>query len=201
MIGRPLTVRPADNPFASRRIDALAYRFSHGGVEETLDRLSRHGGRGCIVGPHGSGKTSLLEHLAERLEGRLVWVRLDTGRSNPLKTVRASLPGRLDQRHTILLDGAEQLGPLAWLRFHRRARHARTIVVTSHRPGRLPTIHECTTDPGLLTELVGELAPAAVETVDLAELFERHDGNVRLCLRELYDRWAGRGTHHRNDRR
>ena len=52
----------------------------------------------------------------------------------------------------------------------------------------------CRTDHELLRDLVSELAPAAAPSLDLAHLFRRHDGNIRLCLRELYDVYAGRVT-------
>jgi hypothetical protein len=73
-------------------------------------------------------------------------------------------------------------------------RRAGLLVATLHRPRLLPTLIECRTDLGLLRELVAELAPADAPLLEprLDELFERHRGNIRLCLRELYDVYAGR---------
>lgn len=184
--------RPADNPFASRKIDQLDFRLRGTDWDGILGHLDLEGGRGAIVGPHGSGKTTFLEQLAGRLAGEIVWVRLNTITANPGKTAQASLPADVDHHHAILIDGAEQLGPWSWWRFHRRVDKAGTIVITSHNPDRLPMLFQCTTDPGLLVDLVQELAPDAIDTVDLDELFQRHDGNIRLCFRELYDLWAGR---------
>jgi hypothetical protein len=50
------------------------------------------------------------------------------------------------------------------------------------------------TDPALLRELVAELAPGEVDRmgIDLDGLFRRHRGDVRSCLRALYDLYAGR---------
>jgi len=193
--------RPADNPFASRRIDRLGYLFRGSDADALVEKLHRQGGRGAIIGPHGSGKTTLLEHLVDRLAGTSVRIRLNTQTPAPARTARAQLPIDLGRRHTILIDGAEQLGPWSWWRLGHRLRDAGIVVITSHRPGRLPTLHRCTTDPALLTELVGELAPDVVDAVDLDALFKRHDGNIRLCLRELYDHSAGRGAHRARDRR
>ena len=70
-----------------------------------------------------------------------------------------------------------------------RTRRAGGLVITSHRPGLLPTLFECETSPELLAGIVGELAGSEVEA---GELWARHRGNVRDALRELYDQWAGR---------
>lgn len=183
--------RPADNPFASRRIDGLSYRFHDSGIDELIATIAAAGGRGAVIGPHGSGKTTLLEELAQQLGGEIVRIRLNADTSNPAASVREHLPVAVDHRHSILFDGAERLGSWSWWRIHRRIRSAGSIVITSHRSGRLPTIYECRTDPELLIELVGELAPDGVDA-DLEELYRRYGGNIRLCLRELYDVWARR---------
>lgn len=188
-----MTGRPADNPFASRRIDRLEFRFHGDDVQSIAERLRLTGGRGSVIGPHGSGKTTLLEHLAGRLDGRPVWVRLNAQTTRPVESAVSRLPRPITKEHAVLIDGAEQLGPWSWWRLRRRIRNARTIIITSHSPGRLPTLHECTTSPQLLTELVGELAPEMTGPTDLDELFRRHNGNIRLCFRELYDVWARRG--------
>ena len=185
-------MRPADNPFAGHRVDSLTYRFHGSGVDDLLDALTRYRGRGAVIGPHGSGKTTLLDTLAPRLGGGVVRVRLASGTDRPIDHVLHGLPTAVGPAHTVLLDGAEQLGPWAWRRFRRATEAAGTLVVTSHRPGRLATIHECRTSPALLAEQVRELDPATADTVDLGDLFHRHRGNLRLCFRELYDLHAGR---------
>ena len=78
----------------------------------------------------------------------------------------------------------------------RATRHARSLVATLHQPGRLPTLIECETNSRLLHDLVEELAPTNVIALEpnLEELFLRHNGNIRLCLRELYDVFAGRSA-------
>jgi hypothetical protein len=97
-------------------------------------------------------------------------------------------------RHTVLVDGSEQLGAFGWRRLLHATRRARYLIVTLHRPGRLPTLIECRTDAGLLRDLVSELAPRECNEIEfsLDGLFHRNNGNLRLCLRELYDVYAGR---------
>ena len=85
---------------------------------------------------------------------------------------------------------------LGWRRFLLATIRAGRLVATLHRPGRLPTLFECTTDAHLLGSLVRYLAPddAVILEPHLAGLLRRHDGNIRHCFRELYDLYAGRPT-------
>lgn len=91
------------------------------------------------------------------------------------------------EKTVILLDGAEQLGFLAWQRF--RLQHKGRLIITTHQPGRLPTALTTVTTPELLANIIKKLAPSAElgENV-VAVLFERHSGNIRDAIRELYDR-------------
>jgi hypothetical protein len=187
-------MRARDNPFRSERVLSLRYRLG-GSWHELLARFEREGRRAAIVGPHGSGKTTLMEDLAPRLREAgftLRPLRLDT------ETPRFE-PGFLDRffasivpGDVILFDGAEQLGAVAWHRFERQSRAAAGLLVTTHRPGRLPTLIETSTTPELLETLVAQiLGEAASELRPLMPgLFDRHRGNLRDVLRELYDRFA-----------
>jgi hypothetical protein len=98
----------------------------------------------------------------------------------------------LGPRDCILLDGAEQLGFLAWRRFLRCAQLAGGLIVTVHRPGRLPTWVRCETTIELLDELVAQLLGSIDDSVRSVNrhLFEKYQGNLRLVLREWYDLYA-----------
>ena len=186
--------RPADNPFASHRIEGLAFRATGLELATLCRRLEDLQGRAAIVGPKGSGKTTLLEELADGLPGKPVRVRIEASSRRPWRSVRAQLSKAVTPNHVVLVDGAEQLGPLGWRLLLRATRHARTFVATLHRPGRLPTLIECRTGPALLRTLVEELAPSNATALapSLEGLFQRHGGDIRLCFRELYDVYAGR---------
>jgi len=186
--------RPADNPFASHRVEGLAYRGRGIGPGGLLRRLEETGPRSAIVGPKGSGKSTLLEELASALPGDPILVRIIGSCRHPWLTVRSQLPRPVTPNHLVLIDGAEQLGPIGWRLLLCATRRARTFVATLHRPGRLPILIECTPDLELLRVLVVELTPADAPTLmpDLEELFLRHCGNIRSCFRELYDLYAGR---------
>lgn len=188
--------RPADNPFASHRVEGLAYRDNRITLTALRQRLEVIGGRAAIVGPKGSGKTTLLEELASALPGEQVLVRIEGGSRRPWRAARTQIPTRVTPIHGVLVDGAEQLGLVGWRLLLRATRSARCFIATLHRPGRLPTLVTCSPNHELLVELVTELTPADAPTLQpgLADLFRRHGGNIRSCLRELYDVYAGRAT-------
>ena len=77
----------------------------------------------AIVGASGSGKTTLLEDLEPRLRERgfgTQLLRLNVEQSRfPPGLVRI-LSARLTANDVVLLDGAEQMNPLAWRWFQWR---------------------------------------------------------------------------------
>lgn len=186
-------LRARDNPFAVERVLQLRYRFHDDDWPSLLSRLHSLNDRAAIVGPHGSGKTTLLEELGERLSAQGFRAhRLflnEQCRTLPAEFVRIARGG-FGPKDIILFDGCEQLGPFAWQWFRWQTRRADGLVITTHRPGRLPTLLTCESTPALLSELVGQLLDQSDTMTDenLQRLFERHRGNLRDAIRELYDR-------------
>jgi hypothetical protein len=191
---KPMSTLPArENPFATDRVLTIRYRLSRDGWSEMLGKLARLDHRAAIVGPEGSGKTTLLEDLAAPLERqgfRVRWLRLSRESPRFDRAFWASV----EPRDVILFDGAEQLGRWGWRRFRFRARRAAGLVVTSHRPGMLPTLIACRATPELLRDIVSGLYPTRSAEFNslLDALYAKHDGNIRLVLRELYDLAAER---------
>lgn len=195
-------MKARDNPFRASRVltDIRFIRPDHlddagDGVTATslLPRLAALGHRAAIVGPHGLGKTTLLEDLGDRLGGRgfrVVHLRLDT-LDRRLPHGWWARARRLEARDVVCLDGAEQLGWLGWIRLRWSVRRAGGLLITSHRDGRLPTLIACTTSVDLLQGIIERLVPRPVAgTPSAAELFARHGGNLRSALRDLYDVYA-----------
>jgi ATPase subunit of ABC transporter with duplicated ATPase domains len=147
-----------------------------------------------IVGGNGTGKTTLFEQLVPHLEARgfePVVFRLQT--ESGMK-VKDRLPDKLREIRKpgfILLDGAEQLSTRQWLPIRAAASEAAGFIVTVHRTSRLPVALELETSPKLLEQLVDSLSGGKLPEGEAEVLFHRHRGNLRECLRELYDRWAG----------
>ena len=186
-------MRAADNPFAVQRVLRIRYRLSGQTWDGLLERFAALGYRAAIVGPHGRGKTTLLEDLAPRLESlgfRVRSITLHTGDRRLTREQKRDLLRRLSPRDLLCVDGAEQLGRIAWLALLARSRAAGGLLITSHRPGLLPTLLECETSPELLEGIVRNLIGPETDRRQIGELFARHGGNVRSALREMYDVWA-----------
>lgn len=181
-------MRPKDNPFASHRVESIDYCFLTGSRERLLRSVESPGCRGAIVGPKGHGKTTLLEELDSALRKRGHSVRLmRLSESRPRIHTSPAQPGEI-----ILLDGAEQLRLLEWPAFRWKMRRARTVVISTHSEGRLPTLYRCETTPALLASLAKRLLgdSADVDDEKMRKLFDRHRGDIREALRELYDACA-----------
>lgn len=172
-----------------QRVDALRYRLA-GGLEALADRFDSLGRRAAIVGPHGSGKTSLLAALAPVLAARGLaprGLRLHRGERGLGPAGEQWLAGA-GPGIVLVLDGSDELGLAAWLRVLARSRAAAGLLVATHRRGLLPVLHRCRPGPALLGELMAELdAGCRCALPAPGELFARHGGNLRLALRELYD--------------
>lgn len=182
-------MKARDNPYRSEQVLKIRYRFQTGTLGETLARLEQLGFRAAIVGPEGSGKTTLLEDLQEPLAAqgrRLHWFRL----TREFPRFSSSRQLRLKQGFTrndiILFDGAEVLGWFRFQWFRRQTRRAGGLIITTHRPGYLPTLLRTKTSPKLLKEILSTLDPHAAPA-DVSSLFHRNQGNLREALREMYD--------------
>lgn len=184
-----------ENPFSAQRIHSIPYLVRGWDWPELLARVKQLNYRAAIVGPEGTGKSTLLRELAGRLQPaglRAIFIGLT-------REDRRFAPGVLDQLFAsagpgdlLCFDGSEQLNALAWRRFLARCRGVGGLLVTTHRRGRLPTLVACGGDLSVFVEIVATLEPGTLETRQtLAPLLAKHRGNVRLALRELYDRRAG----------
>ena len=186
-------MRARDNPFATARLEQLPFQIPSGWNRNVLlSRLADLQYRGSIVGPEGSGKTTLLESLQPDLVARAftpVFLRLNLEHRNIPTNLWTQISSELTARNIILLDGAEQLRRREWQRLVRLSTRVGGLIITCHRPGLLPTLLECITSLELFRTLVNDLAkePTLVQALPIAEVFQKHQGNIRLALLDLYD--------------
>lgn len=184
-------MRARDNPFSVERIERLEYRLQPGASwESLLNRLAGMQYRAAVVGDHGSGKTTFLRHLRDRLAeaGHRVhplFLNQDSGTGAHRQAIESA--AQADQASIVLLDGADHLSRFSWWRMNRIARRCRGFIITSHQVGLLPTLLECRPSVGLLRELIVELAGSDGQA---GSLYERHQANLREALREMYDLYA-----------
>jgi GTPase SAR1 family protein len=175
-------LKARDNPFAADRVLQLRYRLRDGDSwDALLADLAALNYRAAIVGPEGTGKTTLLEDLAGKL----------TSAEQRVFSCRApAIPNDFDDADIVCVDSAEVL---SWWQWRRLRGRTRGLVVTLHRPGRLPTLRHCLTEASLLDGILAGLVPTlpATERTALAdELHRTHDGNIRAALRDCYDRYS-----------
>lgn len=186
---------PSSNPFATRfiRPGAISYILPAGTTLESLVRtLQQQQWRGSIIGPHGSGKSSLVAALIpalERFDRQIVQQQLHSGqRSLDWNSLQCE---RWTKQTLVIIDGYEQLSAWQrlWLQVRCRQRGA-GLLVTAHQPVRLPVLF--TTQPSLELALgiVQRLLPESDDRItpnDVAEAYARHRSDLREMLLNLYD--------------
>ncbi len=183
-------LRAKDNPFAVDRIQRIRYEPQNCSWDTLLNSLKKMAYRGAIVGPCGSGKTTLCEDVQVRLnhqglQTKMLFISLDI--SVPWNRIRPLLTDPFD---VLLVDGADHLSWWHWHRLKRRVlRTKRGLVVTTHQPGLLPTWHRCRPSPDILQAIANQLLAHSppLSSPRIEELFHSHQGNIREALRQLYD--------------
>jgi hypothetical protein len=188
------------NPFSTRRTrpGGIPFRFPPGvNAESLVERLRQNLWRGQVVGDHGSGKSALIAALAPAIEraGRQV-ILIE------LHDAQRRLPADWQQRAdlsrptVVIVDGCEQLAP--WNRFGLKwfcRRRGLGLVVTTHRSLGLPDLFRTSVGPELAQAIVDSLLGAEKSLIgpeEVAQAMDRHRGNLREVLFDLYDLYERR---------
>ena len=183
------------NPFATRftRPGEIPFQLrGHENLNSIIDSFRDHRFVSQIVGPHGSGKTTLTQTLEPLLRETFYSVRRVTVRdAKRIQSDETEIPNRLDSINRLMIvDGFERL---PWL--HRRlllknARCPQTgLLITTHRRiAGVPILYEVQPTLETLQRLSHELAPGVIiEKNFLATVFETNEGNIRESLMTLYN--------------
>ena len=157
-----------------------------------MHRLQENHFRGALVGPKGTGKTTLLLELQGKLEEmgfKTCRLFLNRDKRKLSKNEVRELKQAVNQGAIILLDGFEQMNLLNHAKFVQRVKHAKGLIVTVHKPIKLPTILRTATSFKTFKQMVSELQNDSrqFEADQLKALYDTHQGNIRLAFRSLYD--------------
>ncbi len=191
---------PGKNPFATRYWGPgrLPLWLPPGeSLSGLVDRLAQQHFTGQIVGPHGSGKSTLLWHLRQHLAcsrgAQCLAIKRPGRRGATCWKLRLPHPSGRGRKSLWLVDGWEQL-PEGWkLRLRLGRWYGHGLVLTTHTPTGLPTLAKTQATAALLEHLLAHLDKQAQRLLRPGEtlpgLLQRHGGNLREVLFDLYDRY------------
>ncbi len=138
-------MKARENPYRVEQLHALKFRFYNDSWDSLMSRLLAANYRGAIIGPHGTGKTTLTLELVERL--KTLDFNVNSLRINSEhKTQAAALVEEwllnANTAQILILDGAEQLSFFSWRKLLRCAKLFQGFIITCHSPSKLPTLYQ-----------------------------------------------------------
>ncbi|MCB0339345.1 MAG: hypothetical protein KDD53_07060 [Bdellovibrionales bacterium] len=162
---------------------------------EHLERFSKFKYRACIVGCHGSGKTTYLKSFERKLKTvgiNSVRVFLNDESPRIFRAISRKELKKILVDSVLIIDGAEFISIFEWLTLSRLIRKGRGALISSHHPLKYPVLHNCRTTPESLNRLLTKLSPPKINSrIDINNCYDRHSGNLREVFFELYDKLAG----------
>jgi len=196
-----------NNPFIVDRTDAIAFGFEETDFEN-IESFAKHAQtfnfRGAILGRHGRGKTTLQHDLHSWLcEHEIDCEFVFLPREKDLQTGAIENIMRRGQAGAIVLvDGLERLPFFRRQRLVNDSKSFAGFIATTHRPSRsissnrLQTLIRCRTSQRTLMAVLDslELNRPEIRAAGIP-LLSKHNGNMRLVLRELYDQYADGRLH------
>lgn len=186
--------RPADNPFRSACIDRIDYQPVERDLQTIYQQLHSMQIRAALSGPHGTGKSCLLDALCKALatDGhQLLRLQMHANQPAPaLRHLRQQI--RSQPQAIVIIDGADCLSACYWWALTYSARRNPGLLITTHDRLLLPELHRQHSTPQILKRLLLELAPHLPQLPDCHALFDRYRGNIRDCLRHCYFEWQDR---------
>ncbi len=190
------------NPFSTRFVQpgAMPWLATDISLRDVLFRLYDVDNRAIICGPHGSGKSTILSHLAsvaqrEGLKVHCLRIRSWIDAICVMRVFATINP----KQSLVSVDSWELLGFLGWFLCQFADFRGLCVVVTVHeRPwwNNWPVLLHTKADDKTFRLLVHELMTkyAGSKTIEfsgamLRDVFQRHSGNLREGFFELYDHY------------
>jgi hypothetical protein len=185
------------NPFSTRFVKpgALHFHFQPGdSLSSVLEILRQTNWVGEIVGPHGSGKSTLVSEISSCFpqEKQMAQFLVRTGdrQWKCFSQIRKWI-GEQSSGSLLIVDGMEQLNCFFRWMIIRGCRQKRLgFLATAHRSIGLPTIITTTTSVDVFRRLVSQLiseSSICFSADTIVEVFLRHQPNIREALFEMYD--------------
>ena len=195
----------AVNPFETRWIKPASVSFIPVGfpsISTLLEKLAANRYRGEIVGPHGVGKSTLIQTLQRELtrgdiSARLLFARGPFPHSEAPQTMTTLKP-HITPDAVLLVDGFEQLS--WWTRRQLKRQTVQNqcgLVITTHQTQSLPELIQLQTSLPTVIELIAQLqtnqsAKRLISEQDAKTLYQQFGNNVREILFACYDLYEQR---------
>ncbi len=186
-------IKACNNPFNSRQVEAVPYYGES--VDTICTRFAQMNCRGAIVGPHGNGKTTLLHELISQLktaDRNICHIFLNDKKSLSLPQL-LKIVSKKHYNTILIIDGAEQLNLPAWKAIEYTSRkNFSGLLITTHTQGMLETLTECNTSIETFCRIVDTILNSknSIDQNILKTIYNKHKGNIRNCLSELYGIYA-----------
>ena len=201
------------NPFSTRFVAPGQLNFvglDDQALDDLAEKLIQQNGNGQIIGPHGTGKTTLtfeLQKRIDRLNDKNTNYRFVRKTIGPRRTIRTGkrVAGLNDgdeqvfrqtqtprSKTILVLDGIELLSWLQRLALIKTClRKQIGLLVTSHRSiWGLPVLASTQPDRSQLEAIVHQLTRDCdfqISADRLEELYTNNNGNIREALMSCYD--------------
>ncbi|MGQ9562286.1 MAG: hypothetical protein ACUVQG_04460 [Thermogutta sp.] len=191
-----------ENPFSARfvRPGAIPYIFPPGCSAESVYEVFVANQRlGAVIGPHGAGKSAFITAMTAWMENHnqpCLRLELHDGQRTLDQTTWQQLESLQDT--VVTVDGYEQLS--AWSRYQLRRLCRKKnlgLIVTAHSDIELPLLYAPEPNEDLAWQIVQYLLARGdplISREDVQVSFNRHQGNLREMLFDLYDLYEVRRT-------
>ena len=181
-----------ENPFRSSSVEQIRYALPTASLKSLCEQALTET-YSCLLGPKGTGKTTLLEDLEPHIRQRgcqTHWIRLN------LESTKQDRRNAIDQLATFgeqdvcLFDGAEVLSWWQWLKLRNAAKTQHfKLIATLHKQRGIPILLNTDANWSLAKQFIEQLAGDHY-TIELHEQakrsFDKNQGNMREVFRSCY---------------